>query len=199
MEWIKKLEGKVPKSVYEELEDIVSYGINTPLRLCHFLSQCSHESGKFQFKVENLNYSVKGLRTVFSKYFPGNLAEEYARNPQKIGSRVYANRMGNGDENSGEGFKFRGRGYIQLTGKDNYRLFGEYIKKDLIKNPELVSEEYALRSAAWFFSRNKINIISDRGTSLDVIKSVTRKVNGGLNGLNDRISEFEKFKKLLDL
>lgn len=192
-----KLEGHVPDYVIKEIPSLEKFGINTPLRLAHFLAQCGHESGNFKFKVENLNYSVSVLKRVFRKYFPGELANEYARKPKKIGSRVYGNRMGNGDESSGEGYKFRGRGYIQLTGKNNYKSFGNDIEVDLIKNPDLVSEKYPLLSAAWFFHKNNLNSISDRGVSPDVVKSVTRRVNGGTNGLKDRQNKFVKFYNLL--
>jgi len=137
-----KLKGHIPDSVLGQLPDVIAkFELNTPLRLAHFLAQCGHESGGFKLVQENLNYSAQGLQNIFGKYFPGNLEESYARQPQKIASRVYANRMGNGDESSGEGYKFRGRGYIQLTGKDNYKSFSAAINEDCVGNPSHISNK----------------------------------------------------------
>ena len=172
--------------------------ITNPLRLAHFLAQCSHESGNFTALKENLNYSSKGLMTIFHKYFPTEaLAKQYERQPEKIGSRVYANRNGNGDEASKEGFTFRGRGYIQLTGKVNYKAFSDFIKEDCVANPDLVATKYPLSSAAFFFTKNKIWEICDKGSTTDIITSVTKKVNGGTNGLDDRIKHFNEYYKLI--
>jgi putative chitinase len=193
-----ELKGNIPDIVYEQIPIVINkYNINTPLRLVHFLGQCSHESGVFKSVSENLNYSADGLKKVFGKYFPGDLANQYARKPEKIASRVYANRMGNGDESTKEGWIFRGRGYIQLTGKNNYKLFSESIGEDLISNPDLVATKYPLVSAAWFFDRNKLNFISDKGLSDLVIKELTKRINGGFNGLEHRISETKRFARLL--
>lgn len=193
---LSKLKGQIPESVLEQIPQTISkFGIDTPVKLAHFLAQCAHESGGFKLTTENLNYSVQNLKTVFSKYFPENLAESYARNPEKIGNRVYGGRLGNGPEGSGEGFKFRGRGYIQLTGKSNYIEFGKAINEDLTVNPDLVSTKYPLLSAAWFFSKNCLSKVKD-ATDANVT-TVTRCVNGGTNGLQDRLNYFKKFYKLL--
>lgn len=195
---ISKLKGHVSDFVYEQLPIVIQrYNINTPLRMVHFLAQCSHESGGFRAVTENLNYSADGLRKIFGKYFSGDIVNQYARKPEKIASRVYANRMGNGDESTGEGWTFRGRGYIQLTGKNNYRLFSESIGEDVVSNPDLVATRYPLVSAAWFFHRNNLNTICDRGISETTIRELTRRINGGFNGLDHRISETRKFAQIL--
>ena len=196
---ITKLNGKIPDSVYGELQSVMDkFGINSPVRMSHFLGQCAHESGDFKFKSENLNYSTKGLLATFPKYFKqSGLAEAYARNPERIASRVYADRIGNGAEGTGDGWKFRGRGYIQLTGKSNYSAFDGFVNEDIISNPDLVAKKYPLLSAAWFFHRNKLNTISDKGLSETVILELTKKINGGTNGLQDRIKYTIKFGKTI--
>ena len=174
------------------------FQINTPLRLAHFLAQCGHESGGFRATQENLNYSAQGLNGIFKKYFPtAAAAAAYARQPAKIASKVYANRMGNGSEASGEGYKFRGRGYIQLTGKENYTAFGKAINEDIISNPDIVASKYALLSAAWFFTKNGLHKMADGGASDAVVTQVTKRVNGGTIGLADRIKHFKEYYKLL--
>lgn len=196
---IIKLKGIIPEQVYNELPQVITkFNITNNLRLAHFLSQAAHESGGFKWIKENLNYSADGLKKIFPRYFPTNLNESYARKPEKIASRVYANRMGNGDENSGDGYKYRGRGYIQLTGKSNYKLFSDFIKEDCIKNPELVATKYALASAAFYFDKNKLWEICDKGSDEKTIIAVTRRVNGGTIGLEDRKLYFNKFWKLLN-
>jgi len=193
---LKNLKGHIPDSVIAQIPDTASkFKINTPLRLAHFLAQCSHESGGFKIVQENLNYSSTGLKNTFSKYFPGNLAESYARQAEKIGSRVYGGRMGNGSEATKEGYRFRGRGHLQLTGKDNYNAFGKAINEDVISNPDLVSTKYPLLSAAWFFQRCLPKC--DLGSSTEAITAVSKCVNGGTIGLSQRIQEFQKFYKLL--
>lgn len=195
---IENLIGIIPDSVIEQLPETCRlFNITTSLRLSHFLSQCSHESGNFKHVRENLNYSSDGLKKTFPKYFPDNLSESYSRNPEKIASRVYGGRMGNGGEESKDGFKYRGGGYLHLTGKENYKKFGEYIGVDLITNPELVATKYPLSSAAFFFNNNKIWDICDEGSSDEVIKKVTKKINGGLIGIQDRIDKFNKFYEIL--
>ena len=195
---LSKLKGHVPDAVISQIPTVMEkFQINTPLRLAHFLSQCGHESGNFRSVHENLNYSVEGLKKIFSKYFPGNLAESYARNPEKIASKVYGGRMGNGDESTKEGFLFRGRGYIQLTGKSNYAAFAKAIGEDTVKNPDLVATHYPLASAAWFFSKNGLNDISDRGSDETTVTAVTRRINGGVIGLKDRLKHFNEYYKLL--
>lgn len=193
---LDNLRGHIPDSVIAQIPETASkFGIDTPIKLAHFLAQCGHESGGFRLTQENLNYSAQGLKNIFPKYFPGNLSESYARNPQKIASKVYGGRMGNGPESTGEGFKFRGRGYIQLTGKDNYTAFGKAINEDLISNPDLVSTKYPLLSAAWFFSKNCLKRCVDASDS--TVTSVTRCVNGGTIGLPDRLKHFKEYYKLL--
>jgi len=195
---LSSLSGHVPDSVIEELpKTMETFKINTKLRLAHFLSQVAHESGNFKFIEENLNYSDKALLAVFGKYFDEELAEEYHRQPEKIANRVYANRMENGNEDSGEGWKFRGRGYIQLTGKHNYSLFNEYVDEDVIETPDTVSEQYPLLSAGWFWFENGLNRVADTGSDDEVVKKITRRVNGGYNGLEDRLHHFKEFLGLI--
>ena len=166
--------------------------------MAHFLAQCGHESGGFRIAAENLNYSAKGLRGIFGKYFKTDAeAAAYERKPEKIANRVYASRMGNGAEASGDGFKFRGRGFIQLTGRDNYTAFGKAIGVDIANNPDLVGTNYKLLSAAWFWSKNGLNKLADGGASDAVVTSITKRVNGGTIGLPDRIKHFNEFYKLL--
>lgn len=193
------LASKMPADASTFMLGVVSkYNITQPLRLAHFLAQIAHESGNFTAIRENLNYSADGLLKIFPKYFKDRAtAEQYARKPEMIGSRVYASRMGNGDEASKEGFTFRGRGYIQLTGKDNYRAFSTFIGEDCVANPDLVATKYPMDSAIWFFDRNKLWDICDRGAGDDVVTSVTKRVNGGTHGLSDRISKFKTFHTLL--
>ena len=153
---IDKLKGHIPDTVIEMISDTAAkFQINTPIRLAHFLAQCGHESGGFRATQENLNYSAKGLNGIFKKYFPTEAsAVDYARKPQKIANKVYANRMGNGTEASGDGYKFRGRGALQLTGKSNYEAFSKYLgKPEIIDNPDLVATEYVFESAIFFFEK----------------------------------------------
>jgi len=196
---LDKLKGHIPDAVIQMIPDTAAkFGINTPLRLAHFLAQCGHESGGFRATQENLNYSAKGLMGIFKKYFPTEaLANAYARQPQKIAAKVYANRMGNGTEASGEGYKFRGRGYIQLTGKENYTAFGKSIGEDMTANPDKVASQYALLSAAWFFSKNGLHKMADEGSSDAVVTKITKRVNGGTIGLADRIKHFKEYYHLL--
>ena len=195
---LSKLKGHVPDSVISQIPDVASkFKIDTPLKLSHFLAQCGHESGGFKAVSENVNYSADGLKKIFPKYFPGNLAESYARNPEKIASKVYGGRMGNGDEASKDGYKFRGRGYIQLTGKSNYTNFAKFIGEDTVANPDLVATKYPLASAAFFFDSNKLWSICDLGSTDDVVTKVTKRVNGGTIGLPDRIKHFREYYELL--
>ena len=166
----------------------------TPERAAHFFAQTGHETGDFKVYNENLNYSAQGLQGIFGKYFPGNLEESYARQPEKIANRVYASRMGNGDEKSGDGWKFRGRGAIQLTGKDNYTQFSKHINKpEILTNPDLVSTEYSFESALFFFDKNKLWSICDQGVNDAAILALTKRVNGGTHGLADRQAKTKKF------
>ena len=195
---INKLKGHVPDTVIAQLPEVMTkFKIDTALKLAHFLAQAGHESAGFKVVTENLNYSAQGLQSIFGKYFPGNLEESYARQPQKIANRVYASRMGNGDEASGDGYKFRGRGFIQLTGRDNYTAFGKSIGVDIASNPDLVGSQYQLLSAAWFWSKNGLNKLADGGASDAVVTSITKRVNGGTIGLEDRKHHYELALKLL--
>jgi len=168
---------------------ISRYQLSTPLRLAHFLAQIGHESGALRYNEENLNYSAKALRAVFSRYFTTDAAaDEYARHPQRIACRVYANRMGNGDEQCGDGWRYRGRGLIQLTGKDNYNAFGQYLNIDLLASPEQVAEpELAVGAAGWYWQKHDLNTLADA----DDIIAITRRINGGENGLDDRKARLE--------
>ena len=195
---IDKLKGHIPDSVLLQIpETAAKFNITTNLRLAHFLSQCAHESGAFKFVSENLNYSADGLKKTFGKYFPGTLNESYAKNPEKIASRVYGNRMGNGDEASKDGWKYRGRGFIQLTGKSNYQVFDKSVEDDIINNPDLVATKYPLMSAAFFFDKNGLWAVCDRGSDDAAVTSVTKRVNGGTNGLQDRITKFKRYYSLI--
>ena len=194
---IKK--NKNPNEWYEGLcNQLPQFGIVTPARVAGFISQCQHESADFTALVENLNYSDKGLVGTFKKYFPDlATATPYARKPEKIANRVYANRMGNGNEASGDGFKFRGRGLVQLTGRANYTqcsmdLFGDDC---LVQNPDLVCEpEYAVLSACWFWHKNRLNDICDKG---DVVL-LSKRINGGTLGLADRIHHWNECIELFE-
>lgn len=166
----------------------------TPERAAHFFAQTAHETGGFKAFSENLNYSADGLQKIFGKYFPGVLEESYARQPEKIANRVYADRMGNGSESSGDGWKYRGRGALQLTGKSNYKAFSDYLKNPLImEQPDLVAGELAFESAMFFFERNKLWEICDKGVNKDTILALTKKINGGTHGLADREEKTIKF------
>jgi putative chitinase len=165
-------------------------------RAAHFFAQCAHESGNFKAFSENLNYGAKGLRGIFGKYFPTDaLAKAYERQPAKIANRVYANRMGNGDEASGEGFAYKGRGPLQLTGKNNYRAFGKYIgrEQEILDNPDLVATELGFESALWFFDANKLWSICDQGINDAAILQLTKRINGGTHGLEDRKAKTKKY------
>jgi putative chitinase len=167
----------------------------SPDRAAHFFAQTAHESGGFTAFSENLNYGAAGLRSIFRKYFGTDaLAKAYERQPQKIANRVYASRMGNGDEASGDGWKFRGRGALQLTGKSNYQAFADYIDRpDVMTNPDLVAGELCFESALWFFDKNKLWSICDQGTNDDAILALTRRINGGTHGLDDRKAKTKKY------
>jgi len=196
---LEGLKGHIPDAVIAQIPDTAAkFEINTPLRLAHFLAQCGHESGGFRLTKENLNYSAKGLNGTFKKYFPTlESAAPYERKPEKIANKVYGGRMGNGPESSGDGAKFCGRGYIQLTGKDNYTAFGKSINEDMSANPDKVASSYALLSAAWFFSKNGLHKMADGGASDAVVTSITKRVNGGTIGLPDRIKHFKEYYSLL--
>lgn len=196
---INKLKGHIPDAVIAQLPDtIAKFELNTPLRLAHFLAQAGHESGGFKAVNENLNYGAKGLLGIFKKYFPTpEKAALYERKPEKIANLVYGGRMGNGPEATGEGYKYRGRGYIQLTGKDNYKAFDLVVAENITDNPDLVATQYPLLSAAWFFHKNGLHKIADKGATDAVVTEVTKRVNGGTIGLPDRIKHFKEYYTLL--
>jgi putative chitinase len=183
-EWCSSLNDFLPNYEIDGLE-----------RVSAFISQCAHESGNFAFLKENLNYRWESLRRVFPKYFPNDeLAKKYAHNQQAIASRVYANRMGNGDEASGDGWKYCGRGLIQLTGYNNYKKFADYVELDVDDLPEyLTTFDGAIHSACWFWEINNLNKFADSND----LRGLTRAINGGYNGLEDRISKYEKTYKIL--
>ena len=196
---LEKLKGHIPDAVIAMIPAVAQkFQIDSALRLAHFLAQCGHESGGFRLTKENLNYSAKGLNGIFKKYFPTlESALPYERKPEKIANKVYGGRMGNGPEASGDGAKFCGRGYIQLTGKDNYTAFGKSIGEDVCANPQVVAEKYALLSAAWFFNKNGLHKMADGGATDAVVTSITKRVNGGTIGLPDRIKHFKEYYHLL--
>lgn len=174
------------------------YQINSPLRVCHFLAQVAHESGNFKQVVENLNYGAPALKVYFGKYFDDDAhIEQYARQPEKIAGRVYANRMGNGDETSGEGWQYRGRGLIQLTGKENYQNYSNACNVDLVSNPDGLAEDpmHCVGAAGWYWDSKGLNQYADE----DDVKTITRRINGGLNGLDDRLAKLEKAKAIFGL
>jgi len=181
------------------LKAAMAYYKMTPERAAHFFAQTAHESGNFKAFAENLNYGASGLTTTFKKYFPTTeKALLYERKPEKIANLVYGNRMGNGDEASGDGFKFRGRGALQLTGKDNYKVFSEYLKKpEIMTNPDLVATEFAFESAIFFFDRNKLWDICDKGVNKDTILALTKRINGGVHGISDREEKTFKYWEML--
>ena len=199
---LDKLQGVIPDTVIAQLSDPNDpdkLGLTSDLRLAHFLAQCSHESGDFKTTHENLNYSAEALPKIFGKYFTVDTAADYARQPEKIANRVYANRMGNGDEDSGDGWNYSGKGYIQLTGKYMYGKFTDFIGEDCVTIPSIVETKYPLASAAFFFSLNKLWDICDRGTDEATVTLVSKRVNGGTVGLQDRLARFTKFAGILGL
>lgn len=175
---------------YHALSEILpEYEINTPKRVAAFLAQCAHESGGFNFLKENLNYKAETLVKLFKKYFPTlEEAKKYEKQPEKIANKIYGGRMGNGPESSGDGFRYCGRGLIQLTGKDNYTLFAASIDTPIEEIPEyLQTFEGAVQSACYFWESTGLNKEADAGD----IKTMTRKINGGFIGLEDRIKHYE--------
>ncbi|WP_177765292.1 glycoside hydrolase family 19 protein [Flavobacterium sp. I3-2] len=180
--------------LYQKYKSLFNkYNVNTELRIAHFMAQIEHESNLKPIS-ENLNYSKEGLLKVFPKYFIKDNVDQFARKPEKIANRVYANRMGNKDEQSGDGWKFRGRGFIQLTGFNNYYALSNAVNIDYLNNPDLLlTEADALIAALWFWSNNNLNHLAD----LDDIVLITKKINGGLNGIDDRKNKLLKWKKEL--
>jgi len=192
---LNALNGLLPAAVIAQIpETAQKFGITSNLRLAHFLAQCALESVEFTATVENLNYRAARLSQVFPKYFRGVDTNLYANNPAKIANRVYANRMGNGDEASGDGYKFRGRGYIQLTGKNNYTSFTNFIGEDCVANPDLVATKYPLASAGFFFNSNGIWAVCDQGSSDANVLAVSKRVNGDPpHAVPERTQYFRKF------
>ena len=178
-------------------EILPEYGIDTPQRVAAFIAQCAHESGGFKFLKENLNYRAVSLRKTFPKYFPDDaIAAAYANKPEMIANRVYANRMGNGDEASGDGYRYCGRGLIQLTGRDNYAFFAGSLDIPIEEAAQyLETFEGAVQSACWFWETNNLNQWADR----DDILTLTKRINGGTIGLEDRKKHYEHAKHVLGL
>jgi putative chitinase len=176
------------------LKALEEFGITTPLRIAAFVAQTAHESGEYRLVRENLNYSAAGLLSTFPKRFTKDRATEYARQPEKIACFVYGGRNGNGDEESGDGWRYRGRGYVQITFRDNYRACGERLKADLLSTPELLEQpDFAFRSAGWYWESRKLNELADRRD----FKGITLKINGGLNGQRDREQYYNRAKAVL--
>lgn len=187
----------IPRHVLDQLSETRGrFSITTPLRLAHFLSQCAHESGSFVFTRENLNYTATRLQQIFPKHFNKDNAKLYARNQEAIANKVYGGRMGNTEVT--DGWKFRGRGYIQLTGKANYEELDKFVPEDLVSNPDLVASKYALLSAGFYWDKRKINAVADKGATEEVVALVTLKVNGGKHGLADRTERFFKLYEILN-
>ena len=183
----------------DTLKKAMAYFKMTPERAAHFFGQTAHETGGYVAFSENLNYSAKGLVGTFGKYFTATLAQEYARQPIKIASRVYGDRMGNGNEASREGWTYRGRGALQTTGKGNYKVFAEHLNKpEILTNPDLVATDFSFESAIFFFDRNKLWDIADKGVDDKTILAITKRINGGTNGLEDRISLTKRYYSWLN-
>jgi putative chitinase len=206
---LENLNGQIPANVIAEIPNVsTKFGITTSLRLSHFLSQAAHESMIFTRTIENLNYKLDPVLAIFKHDFDINRnkiievserdrAAKMIGHPDKIANFVYANQNGNGNEASGDGWKFRGRGYIQLTGRANYVDFTKIIGEDVVTNPDLVATKYPLTSAAFFFNKNKLWTICDKGADLKTVTQLTQRINGGTNGLDDRIKLFNKYYNLL--
>lgn len=195
LEITKKAKPEFQQAMLDNMNQLLDmYEINTSLRIAHFLAQALHESGEFSINVENLNYSSQGLLRIFSKYFNSEEAMIYARKPQAIANRVYSNRMGNGSENSNDGWNYRGRGIFQLTGKANYKKYGDILGIDLISNPDAACDPIiSFQVACEYWKANKLNMYAD----IDDIYTITRKINGGLNGIEDRIHQYQRISSLL--
>jgi putative chitinase len=199
---ISKLKDKIPLKVYDDLDSCIKRfgGPKNNVMLAHFLCQVAHESANFTAIRENLNYSTDGLMKTFKKYFKDRIeAATFARKPEIIANRVYASRMGNGNETSGDGWRYRGRGYLQLTGRTNYAIFGTYVDENLLENPDLVATKYAMHSAFWFFERNNLWKLTDSKNYYETLTTVTKRINGGTHGLSDRASKFRTFSKFLGI
>lgn len=195
---LKTLEGRITHNILAEIhETTVKFAITDPLVLSHFLAQTAHESAGFTRTVENLNYSAIRLLQVFPRYFNGVNVEEYAGNPAAIASLVYADRIGNGPEESLDGWTYRGRGYLQLTGRANYEAFDQVVNDDVVTGPDLVATRYPMISAGWFWNSKGLSGLASQGSGPGVVEAVTRIINGGTNGLEDRVRRFEYFYGIL--
>lgn len=195
---ITKLQGHLPATIYNQIDGVLQFGIDGPKRLSNLLGQCKHECMNWTHFTENLNYSGDALWGMFHTHFTDrNEAESYARQPERIANRIYANRMGNGDEASGDGWLFRGRGALQLTGRSNYTALGNFLGVVLTDNPDLVATDYQLASGAFFFKTNNLWTICDNGVDDGTITTITHHVNGGTNGLEDRIKYTQEFYNIL--
>lgn len=196
---ISKLTGHVPDTLLQQLPAILTqFGIDGPFRLSHLLGQAKHESAGFVAVRENLNYSGTALWSLFHSHFSSlDEAVSYARQPEKIANRIYSNRMGNSDEASGDGWNYKGRGYLQTTGKSNYTALGKFLGVDLLSNPDLVATDYPLSSAAFFFSSHNLWSICDKGIGTDTITAITKAVNGGILGLQERTAYTQDFYHIL--
>ena len=196
---ITLLQPKLPLAVFAELPaSIQNFAIDDELMLAHFLSQCAYESENFTAVIENLNYSAQALLATFPRHFNADQASTYARHPEMIANRAYASRLGNGDEASGDGWKYRGRGYIQLTGKVNYQAFAHSINVPaIVDNPDLVATTYPLSSAGFFFKDRNLFAIAEEGPTDAIVKQITTIINGGLSGLAERTSLFHIYYNLL--
>jgi putative chitinase len=208
---IQNLKGHVPDNVLTMLPEVIDKAqINTPLRMAHFLAQTGHESGNFKILQENLMYSDPNrIVQIFKFDFDQNKnrvieqaelekAKSLVKKAKELANFVYANQNGNGNEASGDGYNYRGRGYIQLTGRANYKSFSDFIGENCVANPDLVATKYPLASAAWFFSSKNLNKIADKGATKEVVTEITKRVNGGTIGLEDRIRHFNHYYKLLN-
>lgn len=194
---LPKLQSHLPANIYSQLPGIVQFGIDGPKRLSNLLGQVRAETDFIHF-TENMNYSAQRLRQVFPRYFPTDaIAAQYANQPERIGNRVYADRLGNRNEASGDGYRMRGRGGLQTTGTDNYRVLGTFLGVDLIAHPELVATDYILASAAFFFMNNHLWTICDRGVDDATVTEVTHRVNGGESNLAHRIQYTQEFYTIL--
>ena len=197
---LKSLQTKIgvnPDGVFGlgTLKSAMAFYKMNPFRAAHFFAQTAHETGNFKAFSENLFYSASGLVSVFPKYFKSlDEAKPYEKQPEKIANKVYGNRMGNGDEASGQGFNFRGRGALQLTGKSNYEAFSKFLNKpEILTNPDLVANDYSFESALYFFEKNGLWAICDKGVNDDTILALTKKINGGTNGLDHRKELTKKY------
>lgn len=196
---VTKLRPHVPAVVYAYLNNFVirDYQIDSDLKMAHFLSQCEYESQNYARVEENLNYSAQGLLNIFPRYFNATTARQYERQPERIANRVYANRLGNGDEASGDGWRYRGRGYIQLTGKSNYDAYKSNIGEDVVSNPDLVAQRYPLDSAGWFFKTNRLFTKAEDGMDYPTSEFITKKVSGQTTTAMDRYTRFLKYYSIL--